>query len=109
MTSPSSSRARGASTATSCSVASSQGTSSEPSTGRAGTSWKVPASMSTASTVLDWTCRKRTSTRTVVASSGSSRHSVWVAHGSSGPSSLHSRGISTPNCQRAWFLAADAR
>ena len=109
VSSPASSRASGTSTVTSCSVASSQGTSSEPSTGSASTSLKVPASTSTASTVLDCTCRKRTSTRTVVVSSGSSRHSVWVDQGSSGPLSLHSRGIRTPNCQRTWFLAADAR
>ena len=47
-------------------------------------------------------------TRTVE-SSGSSRHSVWVEDGSSAPSSLQRRGIRTPNCQRAWFLAAEAR
>ena len=36
-------------------------------------------------------------------------HAQRVDHGSSEPSSLQRRGSSTPNCQRAWFLAAEAR
>ncbi len=40
---------------------------------------------------------------------GSIRHSVCIQDSSHPPCSRQARGATTPNCQRTWFLRADAR
>jgi hypothetical protein len=55
------------------------------------------------------TWRKRTITSMAVGPVRSKTHSAWALVVSDGSVSAYPGGISTPNCQRLWFLVDDAR
>jgi hypothetical protein len=92
-----------ASTSSSSSTASSNELHSLPSTSSEPTG--VPDA---SSTVRDWTRRKR-SLRSTTGRDPSTSTSVCMNERSPGSWSQKSLGATTPNCQRIWFLAADAR
>ena len=89
------------------STASSQGTTGVPPTSSASVS--TNAGPAAAWTVRRSTWRQRTRTASVGAVPGSTMHSVRADQRSEPSVSLKALGASTPNCQRTWFLRAEAR
>ncbi len=95
----------GSTVSTSRAVASSKVRCVVPSHSSSWTGRKPPGPA--ASTLRSLTCRKRRRRRTSALAERSSRHSVTLLEGSA--VALYQGGMSTPNCQRSRFFAAEAR
>ena len=91
------------------STASSQLTYTWPSTSSFSTGAKAAPASPAISTARCCTWRHRTRTATKPVGPGWSRHSVPSHDRSEGSAALNACGLITPNCQRNWFLRADAR